>query len=121
VRPAEGRDPAHTPVLDAQLLGEESELLPETVALGMEPDPGIGAVDGPGAREGERGLGERDDLEDNRSDVIGPGSREGQCHCGASGSSLPEHDGWNRRRRPRRTAWHLSCVTTTWRTSARPG
>ncbi len=67
-------DPLHARVLDPDLLCEQRHLLPELVAVGLEPHSGDPAVDRPTAGVGHGVLGQRNDVQHGGSDTPGPTS-----------------------------------------------
>lgn len=72
VRSPPGIDLCHADVFDANLLTKLSHFLGQTVVLGLQPDPLVGAVGGPAPTVGQGVLCEGDYMENGGFDVGAP-------------------------------------------------
>ena len=65
-------DPGNSGVLDADLLADEGDFLPEPIVLGGQPDPSVDAVGRPAAGCYDSVVGQGNDVDDGGSDAVGP-------------------------------------------------
>ena len=63
-------------VLDADFLAEQLGFLLELVVLNRQSDAGVDAVGGPAASGYDGVVGQRDDVQNGRFDVLGPPLRQ---------------------------------------------
>jgi hypothetical protein len=63
-------------VLDPEFLAEQLDLLLELVVLGRQADACVDAVGSPAAGRHDSEVGQGDDVENGRLDVLGPSGRQ---------------------------------------------
>ncbi len=86
VGPALGWDTLHSGILDPQFFSENGDLAPESVVLGLEPDPSVEVVFGLTSGDGEDYVGQRDGVDCSGADAAGPTLRKRDVVFGVLGA-----------------------------------